>query len=135
MSILDERNSDIGVIEGRYIRKVLDDQAKEILEDSQRVQKRNRFKSSKWNKVTMNVDSNTLTYSHPSVLRFVDMKTRKNNKAMRSTKKIPKGKTSKKNHPVHNIPVMRHKRFIIRLLSFGFTEEVKESFRKLEDKY
>lgn len=133
MSILDERNAELGIIEGRFIRKVLDDQAKEILQDSKRVQRQNGFKSAKWNNVNMNIGDETLTYSHPSVLRFVDMKTRKAKGYLKATKKMVAGKKKKKNFPVHNIPIMSHKRHIIRMLSFGFTEEMKNSFRNLRD--
>ena len=60
MGLIDQRNGDLGIIEGRFIKHVLDDQADEILKDSKRGMK--GFKSAKWNKNKMQVDSNTLTY-------------------------------------------------------------------------
>ena len=132
MSLLDQRNSDLGVIEGRFIRQVLNDQAKEILADSKRVQRANNFTNPKWNNVSMVVDNQTLTYSQIAPLRFVDMKTRRVKGHTVGNRKVPKGKIRKKNFPVHNKPIMSHKRFIIRMLSFGFTKEVIQNFRDLE---
>lgn len=129
MGLIDNRNGDMGVIEGRFITHVLNDQADEILKDSKRGMK--GFKSAKWNKNKMVVSDNTMTYDTISATRFVDMKTRSSKGYLRGTRKIPGGKKKKKNFPVHNKPIFRHKKFIIRTLSFGFTDEVKANFRKI----
>lgn len=129
MGLIDNRNADLGVVEGRFIKHVLDDQATEILKDSKKAMK--GFKSAKWSKNKMSVDANTLTYDTVAATRFVDMKTRRSKGHTRGTKKTPAGKKNKKNYPVHNKPIMRHKKFIVRTLSYGFTDEVKEKFRQL----
>ena len=129
MGLIDNRKGDLGVIEGRFIKHVLDDQASEILKDSKKAMK--GFKSAKWSKNKMVVDANTLTYDTIAATRFVDMKTRRSKGYTRGTRKIPGGKKKKKNFPVHNKPIMRHKKFIVRTLSFGFTDEIKENFRQL----
>ena len=129
MGLIDQRNGDLGIIEGRFIKHVLDDQADEILKDSKRGMK--GFKSAKWNKNKMQVDSNTLTYDTIAATRFVDMKTRRSKGYQRGSRKVPAGKRKKKNYIVHNKPIFRHKKFIVRTLSFGFTDEIKENFRKL----
>ena len=129
MGLIDNRKGDLGVIEGRFIKHVLDDQASEILKDSKKAMK--GFKSAKWSKNNMVVDANTLTYDTIAATRFVDMKTRRSKGYTRGTRKIPGGKKKKKNFPVHNKPIMRHKKFIVRTLSFGFTDEIKENFRQL----
>ena len=129
MGLIDNRKGDLGVIEGRFIKHVLDDQAGEILKDSKKAMK--GFKSAKWSKNKMVVDANTLTYDTIAATRFVDMKTRRSKGYTRGTRKIPGGKKKKKNFPVHNKPIMRHKKFIVRTLSFGFTDEIKENFRQL----
>jgi hypothetical protein len=129
MGLIDNRKGDLGVIEGRFIKHVLDDQAGEILKDSKKAMK--GFKSAKWSKNRMTVDANTLTYDTIAATRFVDMKTRRSKGYTRGTRKIPGGKKKKKNYPVHNKPIMRHKKFIVRTLSFGFTDEIKENFRQL----
>lgn len=132
MGLIDNRKGDLGVIEGRFIKHVLDDQAGEILKDSKKAMK--GFKSAKWSKNKMTVDANTLTYDTIAATRFVDMKTRRSKGYTRGTRKIPGGKKKKKNYPVHNKPIMRHKKFIVRTLSFGFTDEIKENFRALAKK-
>ena len=129
MGLIDQRNGDLGIIEGRFIKHVLDDQADEILKDSKRGMK--GFKSAKWNKNKMQVDSNTLTYDTIAATRFVDMKTRRSKGYQRGSRKVPGGKRKKKNYIIHNKPIFRHKKFIVRTLSFGFTDEIKENFRKL----
>lgn len=132
MGLIDNRKGDLGVIEGRFIKHVLDDQGAEILKDSKKAMK--GFKSGKWGKNKMSIDANTLTYDTIAATRFVDMKTRRSKGYTRGTKKIPGGKKKKKNYPVHNKPIMQHKKFIVRTLSFGFTDEVKANFRELAKK-
>lgn len=129
MGLIDNRNGDLGVIEGRFIKHVLDDQADEILKSSKRGMK--GFKSAKWGKNKMTVDGNSLTYDTIAATRFVDMKTRKSKGYTRGSNKVPGGKKRKKHFIVHNKPIMRHKKFIVRTLSFGFTDEIKENFRQL----
>ena len=129
MGLIDNRNGDLGVIEGRFIKHVLDDQADEILKSSQRGMKGS--KSAKWGKNKMTVDGNSLTYDTIAATRFVDMKTRKSKGYTRGSNKVPGGKKRKKHYIVHNKPIMRHKKFIVRTLSFGFTDEIKENFRQL----
>ena len=129
MGLIDNRKGDLVVIEGRFNNHVLDDQAGEILKDSKKAMK--GFKAAKWSKNKMVVDANTLTYDTIAATRFVDMKTRRSKGYTRGTRKIPGGKKKKKNFPVHNKPIMRHKKFIVRTLSFGFTDEIKENFRQL----
>lgn len=129
MGIIDRRKTDIGIIEGRFITHVLNDQAKEILLDSKRAMR--GFTSNKWSRNGATVNGDTLTYEQIAPTRFVDMKTRRSKGYTRGTRKIPAGKRKKKNFPIHNKPIFRHKKFIVRTLSFGFTDEVKESFRQL----
>ena len=133
MGLIDSRDPDKGIIEGRFITAVLNDQASSILSDSKAEMRRRRFRQSKWEKKSATVNNNELTYNTASVIRFVDMKTRmvKKGYSRGTGRKVPPGKKRKKQHPVHNRIIWRHKKFIIRTLSFGFTDEVKESFREL----
>lgn len=135
MNLLEQRKSDIGIIEGRFITKTLNDEGNAILEDSDKVMRRRGFSSSKFYDHDISVNNNEMTYSHTAAERFVDMKTRNVTNATSSSKKVRRsGKVSKKSHPIHNKPIWSHKRFIIRKLSFGFTEEVKNSFREVLSK-
>lgn len=129
MGLIDRRNSEVGIIEGRFIKHVLDDQAGEIMKDSKRSMK--GFSSSRWARNGMTVTSDSLTYEFIAATRFVDMKTRRSKGYTRGNRKIPPGKKKKKNFPIHNQPIFRHKKFIVRTLSFGFTDEVKASFKQL----
>lgn len=127
--MLDDRNSDASVIEGRFVEQVLRDQAASILTDSRREMR--GFSQAKWRNVKMTVDKNTLNYQHLAVHRFIDMKTRKASNYKASTRKMKGGRQKKGNYPIHNKVIFQHKRFIIKRLSFGFTDEVKAQFRKL----
>ena len=133
MGLIDSRDPDKGIIEGRFITAVLNDQAKSILKDTRSEMGRRKFRQSKWLKVKAGINGNELDYSTISPIRFVDMKTRivKKGYSRGTGRKVPPGKKRKKQHPVHNRIIWRHKKFIIRTLSFGFTDEVKESFREL----
>lgn len=129
MALLDRRDRETGIIEGRFITHVLNEQGDEILKDSKKQMK--GFTSAKWSRNKMTINDNTLTYDTVAATRFVDMKTRRSKGYTRGNKKIPPGKKKKKNFPIHNKPIFRHKKNIIRTLSFGFTDEVKNSFRQL----
>lgn len=63
-----------------------------------------------------------LLYKHSKALRFVDMKTR-------NTKK---GKVKKVSYPVHNRILYGHANNIVRRVSFGFTERVKQELMELD---
>ena len=129
MSILDNRNTDDKIVEGRFVEQVLRDQAASILKDSRREMR--GFSQAKWRNVKMSVDKSSLSYQHLAVHRFVDMKTRKSSNYSAGTRKMRSGKQKKKNYPIHNKVIYQHKRFIIKRLSFGFTDEVKAQFRAL----
>lgn len=132
MGLIDSRDPDKGIIEGRFITAVLNDQAKSIIGDSRAEMRRRNFDNPKWRKNHINVNGNEMNYDTIAATRFTDMKTRIVKKGYsRGTRKVPPGKKRKKANPVHNRIIWRHKKFIIRTLSFGFTDEVKESFRKL----
>lgn len=132
MALLDRRNGEQGIVEGRFIKSVLQDQGKEIYGDINKLQKRFGFSNPKWSKANYGITDNTMTYSHVAAERFVDIKTRNVKGYTKGTKKLPPGKMLKKKvFPIHNKPIWMHKKFIIKTLSFGFTEEVMENFRRL----
>lgn len=126
MSLSERRNSDIGIIEGLFITKTLQEQAKSILESTQKEMK--GFRSARWNKRSMNISGDTLTYTHNINFRFLDMKARA---FKSSSSKRKKYKVQRQSLPVHNKPIFRHKRYIQKRISFGFTDEVKGIFEKM----
>jgi len=122
MSLLDERTKTANAIaEGRFIAQVLKDESAEI--DTDVNSRMNGFNSSFWSKRNFAVNDNTLTYTTLKKHRFVDMKTRQ----------TESGAIKKKRHEIHNKPIYGHLNNIVRELSFGFTESVKEKFSKLEN--
>ena len=130
MSLSERRTADIGIIEGLFVTKILQEQADSILADTQREMK--GFRSARWNKRSMNVSGDTLTYTHNINFRFLDMKARVSRKGYNpATKKRKAGKVKKKSLPVHNKPIFRHKRYIQKRLSFGFTDEIRGIFEKM----
>lgn len=130
MGLSENRNRDIGIIEGLFIKKTLEDHAKTILEDTKQQMK--GFTSRKWSKRGISVNDNTLVYSHISAFRFVDMKTIRSKSGYGvGSKKLRKGKIKKKFIPIHNKPIFSSKRFLTKRLSFGFTDEVKNSFEQM----
>lgn len=133
MSLLDRRNTSTGIIEQRFITAMLNKTGKDILADSKREQK--GFTNAKWNHVSANASDNTLTYDHLPRHRFVDMKTRNASNRTSSTKKRTRtGKIKKKFYPIHNKVIWSNKRFLVKELSFGFTDAVKKQFLDLEQK-
>ena len=122
MGLIDNRKGDLGVIEGRFIKHVLDDQAGEILKDSKKAMK--GFKSAKWSKNKMVVDANTLTYDTIAATRFVDMKTRK----------VKGRKKDKESHEIHNRIIMGNYAGIMNELTYGLTDQMKKMMQDKIDK-
>lgn len=122
MSLLDERTKTANAIaEGRFIAQVLKAESTEIDKDVK--SRMNGFNSTFWSKRNFAVNDTTLTYTTLKKHRFVDMKTRQ----------TENGIIKKKRHEIHNKPIFGHLNNIVRELSFGFTESVKEKFLKLQD--
>ena len=112
------------ILEGRFIRRVLQDTSKEI-DQAQRAYISGRgFENNDWNsKRGFTVTQNEMGYTHLKKHRFVDMKTRTSKK----------GKNRKKSHPIHNKIIWGHYNNVIKELHFGFTNAIKEELRNLED--
>ncbi len=145
MSLLDRRNTSTGIIEQRFITAALEKMGKDIVEDVTVSMNRSKtldkermkrlgykkryykmgFSSSKFKSIAASADGNTLTYEHTPAHRYADMSNRRNKS----------GKKSKVNsHPIHNKPIWSNRRFLIKELSFGFTDAVKKQFADLEQK-
>jgi len=123
MSLSERRTADTGIIEGLFVTKILQDQAKSIVVSTQKELK--GFRSARWNKQTMNVSGDTLTYTHNINFRFLDMKARISKRSKKSYK------VQRQSLPVHNKPIFRHKKYIQKRISFGFTDEIRGIFEKM----
>jgi hypothetical protein len=125
MNVIESReNLSDQILEGRFIRRVLQDTAKDIDQAQRSYISGRGFENSDWNtKRGFTVSQNELGYTHLKKHRFVDMKTRMSTK----------GIIRKKSHPVHNKIIWGHYNNIIKELHFGFTNAVKKELRNLEE--
>jgi hypothetical protein len=122
-NLLNQRtNNNDDIIKGRFVRKKLAETANEIREGSNK--RMNGFRSGFWNNRSFSVTDNELQYEHLKVHRFIDMRTR----TLKSGEK-----RKKKFYPIHNRVVMGQYSQLVRELSFGFTEEVKNQLRSMGD--
>ena len=117
----DRQQTQKAILEGRFIKKVLQENAEDIDQDIQ--QKTAGFSSPIWSMRNFAVIDNKMVYTHPKVMRFLDMKTRQS----------VNGINRKKRHKVHNAPIYGHLNNIIRQLNFGFTEAIKNDLSQLDN--
>lgn len=110
------------IAKGRFISKVLEKNSREIDAEMQKRMNAARFKSAFWRNRNFATNNNVLTYTHLPQHRFVDMKTRQ----------TKDGVIRKKNHRVHNRVLFGHANNIVRELSFGFVQSVKEELMQLD---
>lgn len=123
MSILEDRKKrSEEILQGKFIRRVLNETAKEI--DKSQSRTMSGFRSTFWNNRRFNISSNQLSLQHDKRIRFLDMKNR-----------IRRDGTSqrKKSRVVHNRIIYGKYNNLVRELSFGYTDAVKEELRSLED--
>lgn len=112
------------ILEGRFIRRVLQDTAKDIDQAQTAYISGRGFDNSDWNSGRgFTVTKNELEHTHLKKQRFVDMKTRTSSQ----------GKKRKKSHPIHNKIIWGHYNNVIKELHFGFTHAIKEELRTLEE--
>lgn len=123
MALLDSRKSPDDILKGRFVKKVLQSAGADINKAQNSYFASRGFNMSNgWNDRSFNVTDNALDYSHLKKHRFVDMKTRE----------VQGKKKRKKYHSIHNKIFWGHYNNIIRELSFGFSQEIKEELRKME---
>lgn len=125
MNLLSKRKENYDdILKGRFIKKVLTEQGKEIL-DAQAIEMRDRgFDTMEfYSKRRFVANTDELTITNLTVHRFVDMKTRK----------TKDGVIRKKSHPIYNRIIYGHLNNIIRQISFGYSDAVIEEMKKLED--
>lgn len=119
MDLLSSRSED-DVLKGRFVRKVLSEAAKDIDQAQRQLMSERGFESADWNDRQFVVSDTSLEYTHLKKHRFVDMRTREKDGAKRP----------KKSHPVHNRIIFGHYNNIIRELTVGFTQEVRDQIKK-----
>lgn len=111
------------ILKGRFIKRVFQEAGADIISAQTKYMNSRGFESPEWKNRNFNTSDSALTIQHLGRHRFVDMRTR-NSKS---------GKKKKKSHPVHNRIIFGHYNFIVRELSYGFTQSVVEELKQLED--
>jgi len=120
MSLREQRNkSREAIIEGRFINHVLTHEAKELDAD---IKKRiSGFDSPEWADYQFKAIENKLRYTHLKRHRYLDMK---NRKSERGTRK-------KKFYNIHNRVLYGHANEIVKELTVGLTDGVREQMAQL----
>lgn len=105
------------VLEQRFISKILSEESKDFDQAQVKLMRSRGFETQKfYTGRTFNVTDNALKYTHPTELRYIDMKTRQT-----STGVIKKGF-----HKVHNAPLYSMANNILQRLSFEYTDRIKQ---------
>ena len=123
---------DFGIIEGRFIRHELNKYGDGLRGSVRRVQRSRGFSSAVWFRDTFSVGDSSLVYRFPRVQRFVDMKSRVYYKK-KNGERVALGKGRKRAHPIYNKPSFGWRKYLVRSLSFGFSEEVRRQFQNLKE--
>lgn len=118
MDLLNERKNDDLPIFRAFVKRVLEKRAQEINKEIGAGTA--GFSSDFWDKRNFTTSDVSLVYSHLPVHRFVDMKVRK----VGGVRKV------KKNHEIHNRIIMGQFAGIQNELTYGLTEQMKESIKK-----
>jgi hypothetical protein len=110
------------ILEGVFVRRVLQDTARELDKEQRRIMRQRSFEQAEWyNGRRFDVQDGRLTYTHYGIHRFVDMKKRR----LRDG-----GVIKKVAHPIHNRPLFGFANKIINELQYGFTESIKNKIRQ-----
>lgn len=111
------------LLEKRFIGKILKEEGEEFhMNQTQLMSSRGFTNTQFYNARDFQVlEDHKLLYTHPTVLRFVDMKSRTSKNGQKS---------KKKHHPIHNKPLFGMVNNMLRRLSFEFTDRMKATLRK-----
>lgn len=116
------QNSDDTILEARFLKMKLQETAKDIDRDQRK--KMTSFNSQFWNDRTFSVTDNEMHLEQLKVHRFVDMRNRQRKDG---------SKRPKKSYSIYNRVVMGQYSQLTKELSYGFTEEVKQMLRNIQD--
>ena len=114
--------SDDSILEAQFIKMKLQETATNI--DREKRKRMAGFSSAFWNDRSFAVTDSEMEMTQNKVERFVDMRT----VALKDGTKH-----SKKSHPVHNKVVMGQYGQLAKELAYGFTEDIKQKLRKIQD--
>lgn len=125
MKLIEKRkDSKDAILKGLFIKRELQEEAREILVSQTGIMARRGIQSNDfYANRKYSVQDTVLRYDHLAKHRFVDMRRRNTNS----------GSKPKKNHPIHNRILFGHANNIIKRLSFGYTQAVIEEMKELEN--
>lgn len=109
------------ILEAQFIRMKLKEMADDI--DSEQKKRIGTFRSEFWKERTFSVTDNVMNMQHLKVHRFIDMKTITLKDGTKKKKKF---------YPIYNRVVMGQYNQLTKELAYGFTEEIKNSLRKIQ---
>lgn len=124
MNLLEKRqDTKDAILKGIFIKRQLQEEGADIKQEQTSLMSRRGFKSRDFfaNR-SMSVQDTALRFDHLAKHRFVDMRRRK----------TKTGSNKKKSHPIHNRILYGHANNIVKRLSFGYTEAVKQEMAELE---
>lgn len=108
------------IAKGIFTNNVLTEESKNIDKAQTTLMQRRGFKTTNFfTSRSFSVASGKMDLDHLAKHRFVDMKRR--------------GSQKKKSHPIHNRILFGHANNIVKRLSFGYTEAVKEKMNLLKN--
>lgn len=113
------------IMQGRFIRRVLRQESKDINQVQVRYMSGKKFSADTVNSRSFKVEDNALAYAQKYKHRFMDMK------HIRKGKR--KQRVKKKAHPIYNKILYGHYNNIVRELKYGYTDAAKEELKKLEE--
>lgn len=122
MNLREQRNNTHeAILQGRFITHVLQQAGKDM--DADIIKRMSEFTSELWQNRDMSVNKNVLSYTHLRQHRFIDMKSRS----------TLRGKIRKKFYAIHNRPLWGHANEIVKQLTVGFTDGIREQMMQLDN--
>lgn len=123
MDLLQTRQKPNDILEKRFIGKILTEESQQLNLDQIKLMSSRGFTNPTFfnNRGFQVVGDNKLEYKHPTVLRFIDMKSRTSKNG---------SKRKKISYTVHNKPLFGMINGVLRRLQFEYTDKMKQLISK-----
>lgn len=111
------------ILEKRFIGLILKEESDQLNQEQIKLMNSRGFSSPTFfnDRGFQVLEDHKLQYTHPTVLRFIDMKSRTSKNGTKTTKKA---------YPVHNKPLYGMVNNVLRRLQFEFTDKIKQMLSK-----
>jgi len=116
-----QKSNNNDLLEKRFIGLILKEESQELNQAQTKLMNSRNFSNPKFfnNRGFQVLEDHKLQYTHPTVLRFIDMKQRNGKKKI--------------SHSVHNKPLYAMMNNILRRLQFEFTDKLKKTLMQQND--